>query len=249
MNLTIMRFIAVTILFFQILIVKAEPLTVGIVSYDPPFVVRASTDHYFGFDVEIMTRLCAEMQAQCAFKPMPFNQLFAQLNKGTIDLAIASITITEDRQQKYSFSLPYLVSNARFITNKKNASLTMNDLNKKTVGVIEGSIYKEWSNTKLPGVSIKEYPTSEHLIKALNDNEIDAVLMDDYSGDYWLTNSKNSFTSIGKPFLVGSGYAIMAKSNSPLLIQKVDDALKKITNDEFYISLYRKYFHTIPTHP
>ncbi|PJE14418.1 MAG: ABC transporter substrate-binding protein, partial [Legionella sp.] len=69
------------------------------VSYDPPFTIRADKDHYFGFDIELMSSLCTEMKTQCQFKPMPFNQLFTQLNKGTIDLAIAAIIITDERQK------------------------------------------------------------------------------------------------------------------------------------------------------
>ena len=242
------RFIS-AILLLNVCVAIAEPLSVGIVSYDPPFVVRADKDHYFGFDVELMTQVCAEIQAQCAFKPMAFNQLFIALNDGTIDLAIAAITITEERQRKYSFSLPYLISNARFITNQENTPVTINELDKKSIGVLKGSIYKEWTNAKLPKVYLTEYSTSEQLVSALNDNKIDVALMDDFSADYWLTNNTDTFAPIGEPFLIGSGYGIMAKNNSPILIQRVDMALKKITEHEFYLSLYRKYFHIIPTHP
>lgn len=81
-------------------------MTVGIVSYDPPFTVRAGKDHYFGFDIELMSSLCTEMKTQCQFKSMPFNQLFTQLNKGTIDLAIAAIIITDERQNNLCLVFP-----------------------------------------------------------------------------------------------------------------------------------------------
>ncbi|HAT8564424.1 TPA: transporter substrate-binding domain-containing protein [Legionella pneumophila] len=243
----LIRFIGLILLIHTSLI-AAKPLTVGIVSYDPPFTVRAGNDHYFGFDIELMSSLCTEMNTQCQFKPMPFNQLFTQLNKGTIDLAIAAIIITDERQKQFTFSLPYLVSNARFITTSKNSITSMDDFNKKNVGVIQGSIFKQWITLKLPGISITEYPTTDQLISALNNNEVDGVLMDDFSADYWIINNQQSFTGIGEPLLIGTGYGIMAKNGSVPLIKRVNKALKKLTNNDIYITLYKKYFHTIPTH-
>ena len=243
----LIRFIGFVLLIHTTLI-EATPLTVGIVSYDPPFTMRADKDHYFGFDIELMTSLCTEMKTQCQFKPMPFNQLFTQLNKGTIDLAIAAIIITNERQQQFSFSLPYLISKARFMTTHKNSITTVGDLTKKNVGAIEGSIFKDRITQNLPGTSITEYSTTEQLISALNKNEVDGVLMDDFSADYWITNNQQSFKGIGEPLLIGTGYGIMAKNNSIKLINRVNKSLKKLVNSNIYLSLYKKYFHTIPMH-
>ncbi|HBC0466374.1 TPA: transporter substrate-binding domain-containing protein [Legionella pneumophila subsp. fraseri] len=44
---------------------------------------------------------------------MTFDTLFSELANDKIDLAIAVITITNERQQQYLFSLPYLPSNGR----------------------------------------------------------------------------------------------------------------------------------------
>lgn len=241
------RFIGI-ILLLHASIVEAKPLNIGIVSYDPPFAIRADKDHYFGFDIELISSLCIEMKTECQFKPMPFNQLFTQINNKTIDLAIAAIIITEERQKQYSFSLPYLLSNARFITTQNNSITSMKDLSKKNVGVIEGSIFKQWITLKLTGTSITEYPATDQLISALNKNEVDGVLMNDFSADYWIINNQHSFTGIGEPLLIGNGYGIMANKNSFALIKRVNKALQKIINNENYISLYKKYFHIIPTH-
>ncbi|HBD7253161.1 TPA: transporter substrate-binding domain-containing protein, partial [Legionella pneumophila] len=119
---------------------------------------------------------------------------------------------------------------------------------KKNVGAIEGSIFKDWITQNLPGTSITEYSTTELLISALNKNEVDGVLMDDFSADYWITNNQQSFKGIGEPLLIGTGYGIMAKNDSLKLINRVNKALKKIVSNYIYLSLYKKYFHTIPMH-
>ncbi|HAU0346274.1 TPA: transporter substrate-binding domain-containing protein [Legionella pneumophila] len=48
---------------------KAQSLTIGIVPYDPPFSMNADKNHFFGFDIELMTEICKQIKAQCQLKP------------------------------------------------------------------------------------------------------------------------------------------------------------------------------------
>ncbi|STX83936.1 arginine transport system substrate-binding protein [Legionella donaldsonii] len=240
-------------LFFVLLMLltaelRAQSLTIGIVAYDPPFSMSADQNHFFGFDIELMTELCKQIKAQCQFKPMLFNTLFTDLNAGKIDLAIAAITITKERQQAFLFSLPYLASEARFVTTKNNSIKALKNLNNKTIGIIKGSLFKQLITQDFKTNSIKEYPSTNQLITALNQHEVDALLVDDFSADYWIANNNTLFKGLGKPFPVGIGYGIMAKMNALALINQINKALKHLENNGVYLSLYQKYFHTIPMH-
>ncbi len=227
---------------------KAQSLTIGIVAHDPPFSMSADKNHFFGFDIELMTELCKQIKTQCQLKPMQFDALFTDLNAGKIDLAIAAITITNERQYAFLFSLPYLASDARFVTTKNNSITSLKTLNNKTIGIIKGSLFKQLITQKFKTNTIKEYPSTNQLINALNQQEVDALLMDDFSADYWIANNNTLFKGLGKPFPVGIGYGIMAKMDSTALINQINKALKHIEKNGFYLSLYQKYFHTIPMH-
>ncbi|HHF7375966.1 MULTISPECIES: transporter substrate-binding domain-containing protein [Legionellaceae] len=228
--------------------VKAQPLIIGIVNNDPPFALQASTSHYFGFDIELMSSICQEMNVECQFKPMVFNALFSEINKGNIDLAIAAITITNERQHQFLFSLPYLSSQGSFIIRKNSKIKTIKQLANKTIGITTGAVFRHWINQYLPQAIIKEYPTTEQLLSALNQKHVDSILMDDFSTDYWVSNNPSSFKGIGKPFAIGIGYGIMAKLGSLPRINGVNTAITKIQDNGIFLSLYRKYFHTIPMH-
>lgn len=240
-------------LFFILLILltvelRAQSLTIGMIAYDPPFSMSADTNHFFGFDIELMTELCKQIKVQCQFKPMLFDALFTDLNAGKIDLAIAAITITNERQQSFLFSLPYLASEARFITTTNNSIPSLEQLTHKKIGIIEGSVFKQLITQKFKTSSIKEYPSTNQLITALNQHEVDVLLMDDFSADYWIANNTRLFKGVGKPFPVGIGYGIMAQRNSRALINQLNKALKQVEKNGFYLSLYQKYFHSIPMH-
>ena len=227
---------------------RAQSLTIGMVAYDPPFSMNADQNHFFGFDIELMTELCKQIKAQCQFKPMLFDALFTDLNTGKIDLAIAAITITNERQQSFLFSLPYLASEARFITATHNSIHNLGQLTNKKIGIIESSVFNQLIAQKFKTSSIKEYSSTNQLITALNQHEVDALLMDDFSADYWTANNTRLFKEVGKPFPVGIGYGIMAQMSSRALINQINKALKQVEKNGVYLSLYQKYFHTIPMH-
>lgn len=225
---------------------KAQSLIIGIVAYNPPFSMNADKTHFFGFDIELITELCNQIRVPCKFKPMEFDGLFTNVNEGTIDLGIAAITITKKRQQAFLFSLPYLASKARFVTAKDNSITSLKKLNNKTIGIIRGSLFKQLISQKFKTNSIKEYSSTNQLITALNQHEVDALLMDDFSADYWIANSSSLFKGLGKPFPVGIGYGIIAKMGSTVLVNQINKALKHIEKNGLYLLLYQKYFQTIP---
>lgn len=59
---------------------------------------------------------------------MDFNKLFPALDNGSIDLAIGGIVISQIRQQKYDFSLPYMLSKGQFLVTQNSNVQTVNDL-------------------------------------------------------------------------------------------------------------------------
>lgn len=227
---------------------KAQSLAIGIVAYDPPFSMNADKNHFFGFDVELITELCKQIKAQCQLKPMLFDELFTELKASKIDLGIAAITITNERQKTFLFSLPYLASAARFMTTKNDSITSLEQLNNRSIGIIRGSLFKKHITQKFKTNTVREYPSTNQLITALNQQEVDALLMDDFSADYWIANNNTLLKGLGKPFSVGIGYGIMAKMDSKMLMNQINQALKHIEKNGFYLSLYQKYFHTIPMH-
>lgn len=81
-------------------------IKVGTVFFYPPFVMSTGD----GFDIDLMHVICHRLQETCQFFPMNYNQLFTSIDTGKIDIAIAGIAISPERQAKYVFSLPYVLS-------------------------------------------------------------------------------------------------------------------------------------------
>ena len=223
---------------------KAETLSIGLVSYDPPFVLPADTkNHFFGFDSDLITEICHRLQANCEFVPLTVEPLFAQTLDGTIDLALGSISITEDRMQVFLFSLPYLASKGRFISRSASAINGIEDIRQKRVGTQSGSLFKglvqQVFNTQ---VTVIEYVTQPLMFQALSNNEVDAIFLDAYTAKYWSASNNGLFKLVGDSIPIGIGYGIMSSKKNHDLIKRVNETLVGMENDGSYLTIYNRYF-------
>ena len=74
------------------------PLKVGVVSFEPPFVMQAK-NHFYGFDISLMERICKGLDRPCQYQLMRFEELIPAVVNGDIDVAVSAITITLPQSQ------------------------------------------------------------------------------------------------------------------------------------------------------
>ncbi len=94
-----------------------EPLIIGV---DP--VMQGANNQFYGYDISMMEYICQTLLRRCQFIPIRFDKILDAVNTKTIDVATSSIGITAERAAIVNFSLPYLLSQARFIGPKKLAN-------------------------------------------------------------------------------------------------------------------------------
>ena len=118
-------------------IITNETLKVGIYIYDYPM-PHSSNDNVGGFDYDLMQKIADVSDFKIRFIPMQFDDLIPSLRKKDIDIIIAAMTITEDRENLVNFSDSYLTAGQCIVVNNVNTNIiTTNDLIGKTVGAIK----------------------------------------------------------------------------------------------------------------
>lgn len=60
-----------------------------------------------GFDIDLAKLIAKELGKEAVFDNMQFSTVLPALNSGQDDVAIATITITEERKKNFDFSIPY----------------------------------------------------------------------------------------------------------------------------------------------
>lgn len=219
------------------------PLVIGTLAYDPPFgLIIDKNGDFSGFDIDLMNTICNRLKETCTYKALTFEQIFDELQSGEINLAIAAISITPERELEFIFSLPYMVSRAQLLANAQTKVQNIKDIQGKKVGVEAGTVFDKVAQEKLGNAIIAPYNTQSDLLQALANNSLELVLLDEATANYLVDNNDGLFKLIGSSITVGQGYGIMANRNSRALITRINQVLIAMENDGTYLAIYKKYF-------
>lgn len=219
-------------------------LNIGTESFNPPFVMQGSKKEIYGFDIDMMNSLCRIMQRTCQYHIMRFDQLLDAVATQKIDMAISSITITPERAKIVNFSLPYLLSYSRFVTrpNVQAVPFNLEFLNGKKIGLETGTIFSQ--QLTMMGVKnpqLKYYTTVSDQLTGLNKGEVDIILLDNPTANYWASNSSDTFKLAGPAYMYGYGLGIAVNPGQGALLAELNQALLQYQNSNEYKQNYDKY--------
>lgn len=208
--------------------VKARgTLVVGVKKDAPKFaLLNPNTNQIEGFEIDMAKLLAKEIlgdENKIKLEPVTAKTRGPLLDNGTLDVVIATFTITEERKKTYNFSKPYYSDPIGFLVLKENGFTDFKSLNGKVIGVAQSAttnavvarVAKELGIT----VDIKEFPDYPSLKAALDSKRIDAFSVD---------------KSILRGYLDDSN-EILADSLDPqeygIVTRKSDEAWSKFVND------------------
>ena len=178
-------------------------------------------------------------------KNMGFDALIPAINAGNIDVAIAGMSITPDRQKAVDMSDPYYVSGLVVVVGKDNAAVkSVNDLNNKGIAVQIGTTGAERA-AKVPGAKVKNFNTNAEVFLELKNKGVEAVIIDKPVAEYFLaTGGGKDYAKIVGDTMEAESYGISLKKNSPLT-KEINKALLDLKKNGEYDKLYAKWFGAV----
>ncbi|MEM2004031.1 MAG: ABC transporter substrate-binding protein [Halobacteria archaeon] len=162
-------------------------LIVGTSADWPPFEYIDAKGNYAGIDIAIADKIAKELGVQLEVKDMKFAALIEALKGGQVDLVIADLHHTAEREREIDFSKGYYVAyDAAVVVLKSRASEFKDEqsLYGKNIGVQLGTIQEEWANEHLKGKSSivsydRVYP---EMVMTLKRGDLDALIVGDIIG-------------------------------------------------------------------
>ena len=228
--------------------VSAETLRVVT---DPSFVpfemMDQKTGEMVGFDMEIIREVADRAGFEIDLNTMDFNGIIPALQTGNVDIAIAGITITDEREEIVDFSDPYYDSGLRILVRENNDDVsTFDDLDGKKIGTKIGSTSYDYLVKNLDADDgVTPYPGSSDMYMALMSRAIDAVFYDAPNVGYFArTKGEGKVKTVG-PLYEGQQYGIALKNGSEW-VDDVNDALAAMKEDGTYKTIYEKWFGPMP---
>jgi membrane-bound lytic murein transglycosylase MltF len=172
--------------------------------------------------------------------PMPRGEMLSALNEGKVDLLIAQLTVTPERQKLVDFTNPTRTNvNEVLVTGPGSTPIaSLDGLSGKTVFVRKASVYAEnlrALNQTLqakgkPPIHIEEGPDNledDDMLEMVNSGLIPATVVDSYLADFWKQVFKDLVVHDASPITTGGILAVAMRKNSPKLAQELNTFIAK----------------------
>lgn len=107
-----------------------------------PWTYHDESDALVGFDVEVARAIAEKLGVEADFVECPWESIFLGIDSKMYDIAANGVEITEDRAEKYDFSVPYAYLRTALIVRGDNEEIAaFEDLNGKRTANSAGSTY------------------------------------------------------------------------------------------------------------
>ncbi|EOD00586.1 amino acid ABC transporter substrate-binding protein [Caldisalinibacter kiritimatiensis] len=220
-------------------------LIIGLDDNFPPMGFRDKEGNIVGFDIDLAKELGNRMGVKVKFKPVEWDGIVLTLVNKNIDIVWNGMTITENRKKKINFSKPYL-ENKQIIVVKKDSNIkSKDDLKGKSVGVqLESSSWYALNKDKQVVNNLKEirqYPNNVEALMDLKAGRIDALVVDEILGRYYLNKNPKSYEILNDDF--GKElYGIGIRKEDTKLKQEIDRILDEMKRDGTASKISEKWF-------
>lgn len=228
----------------QIDIIKQRgQLIVGVKKDAPNFaLLNPKTNQIEGFEIDMAKMLAKEIlgdENKIKLEPVTAKTRGPLLDNGTLDVVIATFTITDERKKTYNFTEPYYSDPIGFLVLKKNKFKDFKSLNGKTIGVAQAAttnkILEAVARQEGIKINIKEYSDYPSLKIALDSERIDAFSVDKSILRGYLDNNNEILDDSLEP----QEYGIVTRKSDSAWSEYVENFVKN--NKEAIDALAKKW--------
>lgn len=222
---------------------EKETLKVGTdTNYVPFEFLDQETGEYVGFDIDLMDAIAEEVGFDYELEPMDYNGLIPALQTNNLDIAIAGITINEERQATIDLSDPYYDAGTAVLVREDEEDIQeIDDLKGKVVAAKQGTSSYD-AVMELDGIKeVVPFPNIDQAYMELEKNSADAVVFDLPALLYYINTSGQGKAKVIDGLLEGQTFGIGLPKGSPLTAE-INLALEKIKEDGTYDELHEKWF-------
>lgn len=217
-------------------------LIVGTSSGFNPFEVYNDTSNKIeGFDIDIAQRIANDLGVRLVVRDMGFEELIGSVKVGTVDMVIAGMTITPERNLSVTFSNPYFNADQAIVVAKDDNNITgPSDLNGKRIAVNLETTGDYWVTDNVHGASVSRFPFAYEVFLALDSGIVDAVVIDKPVADSYAAHDSN--IKVVYTIATGEHYGIAMRSGNTDFIDFVNSELAAMQSDGTIQSLVAKWF-------
>ncbi len=211
----------------------------------PPMGFRGEDGEVTGFDIDLAKELCKRMGVELVLQSIDWDAKILDLNSKDIDVIWNGLTITDERLQKIEFSKPYIANRQIVIVQSASGIDLKSDLADKSVGFQLGSSAEAAINADAAvAASFADSFKYQDNIQALMDlgaGKIDAVVVDEILGRYYISKKPEIYT-VATEYFSEEEYGIGIRKDELAFKAEIDRVFDEMVADGAAVAISKKWF-------
>ncbi len=218
-----------------------KKLIVGCDTSFVPFCFPDDSNQYTGFDIDMLAAFSDYLGFEYELQPMDFTALLMSVQTSKIDMAVAGITITEDRAKVMDISDPYYDAGLQIFVKEDSDITSLADLEGKTLALKEGTASIQFVADNVKNCTVTSFPNVESAYLEVERGAADAVIFDSPNMKYYLSQNPDSGCKVVGDLMDGCQYGAMLQKGSEYT-EYINAALAALKADGTYDTIYEKWF-------
>ena len=219
--------------------VEAGKLTMATNATFPPYEMTTDAGTIEGIDVDTAQAIAEKLGLELQIDDMDFDAALLSVQQGKADIAMAGITVTDERMAVMSFSDSYATGIQSVIVPEGSDIASVDDLAGKKIGTQRGTTGYLYCTDDFGEENVIAYDNGLTAVQALNNGQVDAVVIDNAPAQEFV--AANPGLKILDTAYAQEDYAIgVAKGNTQLL-DAINGALEELQDDGTLQAIVDKY--------
>ena len=218
--------------------VEAGKLTMATNATFPPYEMTTDAGTIEGIDVDTAQAVAEKLGLELQIDDMDFDAALLSVQQGKADIAMAGITVTDERMAVMSFSDSYATGIQSVIVPEGSDIASVDDLAGKKIGTQRGTTGYIYCSDDFGDDNVVAYDDGLTAVQALNNGQVDAVVIDNAPAQEFI--AANPGLKILDTSYAEEDYAIGMAKNSPLE-DAVNSVLEELKADGTLQAIVDKY--------
>lgn len=200
-----------------------------------------------GFDIDLLSKISEYLGFEYELYPMSMEKIEQAVKKKEVDLAIAGISMTDERQREFSFTDTYYETYLQIVVKKDSQITDRKEITHQKIGVVKGTSSAQYAEDYMSEDNkIKYYKNITKVWKDLESGKIAATIYDTQGIQSYMSKHQDDTDLVVLEEQLNSeesNYGIMFAKGYKYLDQ-FNVALQVLNNDGSYQKIKEQWIKT-----
>lgn len=196
-------------------------------------------DEIVGIDAEIAGLLADKLGLELEIQDMDFDSIVTAISSGKVDVGLAGMTVTPEREENVNFTTSYATGVQVIIVPEDSDIQSVDDLADKLIGVQQGTTGHIYCSDDFGEDHVVALPNGATAIQNLVNGQVDCVVIDEQPAKEFV-KANEGLKILDTEYTVEDYAIAVSKDNQPLT-DALDAAIQELIADGSVQAILDKY--------